>query len=66
MCRYRKYKREIDMVDFSNEIPKGYPKLDNDYWTKLNKTNEDDGQVDVNTNFALKDLKDISVFYGKK
>lgn len=54
------------MVDFSNEIPKGYPKLDNDYWTKLNTTNEDDGQVDVNTNFALKDLKDISVFYGKK
>lgn len=53
------------MVDFSNEIPKGYPKLDNDYWTKY-KTNEDDGQVDVNTNFALKDLKDISVFYGKK
>ena len=54
------------MVDFSHEIPKGYPKLDDDYWPKLNKTNEDDGQVDVNTNFALKDLKDISVFYGKK
>ena len=56
------------MVDFSNEIPKGYPKLDNDYWIIFlgGKTNEDDEQVDVNTNFALKNLKDISVFYGKK
>lgn len=52
------------MVDFNNEMPKGRPQLPADYWSK-NINNENSFQ-DVNTNFTLKDLKDISVFNGKK
>jgi len=46
-----------------NEIK--YPQLPADYWVKAN--NEDKNPLtDVNTNFALKDLKDISVFNPQK
>lgn len=51
------------MVDFNSEIPKGKPQLPTDYWSK-NTNNEN--LADVNTNFALKDLSDISIFKGKK
>ena len=54
------------MVEFNKEIPKGYPKLDADYWSKLNKTENSENQVDINTNFALKDLSEISIFNSKK
>ncbi len=48
-----------------NEIQSGYPELPKDYWKKQN--NEDKNPLsDVNTNFALKDLKDISVFNPQK
>ncbi len=48
-----------------NEINTGYPQLPKDYWVKPN--NEDKNPLtDVNTNFALKDLKDISVFNSQK
>ncbi len=46
----------------ANEIR--YPELPKDYWTKPNK--EENPLTDVNTNFALKDLKDISVFNPQK
>ena len=56
------------MVDFNSDIPKGRPQLDPDYWSKLNNKDKKnpDAIFDVNTNFALKDLSDISVFKGKK
>lgn len=58
------------MVDFNSDIPKGLPKLDNDYWSK-NKTNADNQLqsplFDVNTKFTLEnDLSKISVFNGNK
>lgn len=53
------------MVDFNSEIPKGRPQLDADYWNKTN-TDKQNPLTDVNTNFALKDLKDISIFKGTK
>lgn len=55
------------MVEFNSDIPKGRPQLDPDYWSKLNnKDNQNPNAIfDVNTNFALKDLSDISVFKGK-
>lgn len=58
-------KRELYMVDFNSEIPKGRPQLDADYWNKTN-TDKQNPLTDVNTNFALKDLKDISIFKGTK
>lgn len=60
--------RNICMVEFNSELPKGRPQLDPDYWTKLkNAENQNPNAIfDVNTNFALKDLSDISVFKGKK
>lgn len=56
------------MVEFNSELPKGRPQLDPDYWTKLkNAENQNPNAIfDVNTNFALKDLSEISVFKGKK
>lgn len=48
-----------------NEIQSGYPQLPKDYWTKQNTENKNP-LTDVNTNFALKDLKDISVFNAQK
>ena len=56
------------MVEFNSDIPKGRPQSDPDYWSKLNnKDNQNPNAIfDVNTNFALKDLSDISVFKGKK
>lgn len=64
----KKYQRELYMVEFNSDIPKGRPQLDPDYWSKLNnKDNQNPNAIfDVNTNFALKDLSDISVFKGKK
>lgn len=58
------------MVDFNSDIPKGLPKLDNDYWSK-SKTNVGDQSqeplFDVNTKFTLEnDLSKISVFNGNK
>lgn len=48
-----------------NEIQSGYPQLPKDYWVKQNNENQNP-ITDVNTNFALKDLKDISVFNPQK
>lgn len=48
-----------------NEIQSGYPELPKDYWKKTNNENQNP-LTDINTNFALKNLKDISVFNGKK
>ncbi len=61
-------KGKLYMVEFNSDIPKGRPQLDPDYWSKLNnKDNQNPNAIfDVNTNFALKDLSDISVFKGKK
>lgn len=47
----------------ANEIR--YPELPKDYWTKPNKEDKN-SLTDVNTNFALKDLKDISIFNPQK
>lgn len=52
------------MVDFNSEIPKGLPQLDGNYWKKNN--DKQNPLTDINTNFALKDLKDISVFNPQK
>lgn len=48
-----------------NEIQSGHPQLPKDYWVKPNNENQHP-LADVNTNFALKDLKDISVFKAQK
>ena len=55
------------MLDYFNkEIPSlGPPKLPDDYWMK--KTTEDDENLqEINTNFALKDLSEVSIFNPKK
>lgn len=49
----------------NNEIQSGYPQLPKDYWKKNDIENQNN-LTDVNTNFALKDLKDISVFNAQK
>ena len=56
------------MVDFNSDIPNGRPQLDANYWKNLHnpEPQPNGGVFDVNTNFALKDLSDISVFKGKK
>lgn len=55
------------MVDFNSDIPKGRPQLDANYWKNLHKTEQQNaGLFDVNTNFALKDLSEISVFKTDK
>lgn len=46
-----------------NEIQKN-PQLPKDYWVKPN--NDKQSLSEINTNFALKDLKDISVFNPQK
>lgn len=48
----------------ANEIQSGFPQLPQDYWKKSDK--EQNPLTDINTNFALKDLKDISVFNPQK
>ena len=58
------------MADF--DIPKGLPKLDNDYWAQQKGNNSNDSQLqaplfDINTKFSLKnDLAKISLFNGNK
>ena len=57
------------MVDFNNDIPKGLPKLDSDYWVKQKKADNQpqDPLFDINTKFTLEnDLSNISVFKGNK
>ncbi len=48
-----------------NEIQNKYPKLPDNYWQNQ-KTDKQNALADINTNFALKDLKDISVFNPQK
>lgn len=64
----REIQRKLYMVDFNSDIPNGRPQLDANYWKNLHKPEPQPnvGVFDVNTNFALKDLSDISVFKGKK
>lgn len=58
------------MADF--DIPKGLPKLDNDYWAQQKGNNSNDSQLqaplfDINTKFSLEnDLAKISFFNGNK
>lgn len=53
------------MLDcFNNEIPLGTPTLPDNYWMK--KTTEDENLQEINTNFALKDLSEVSIFNPKK
>ena len=48
------------MLDyFNNEIPLGTPKLPDNYWKK---PTEDENLQEINTNFALKNLADVSIF----
>lgn len=54
------------MVEFNNDIPKGRPQLPPDYWSKTENKDINNELSNVNTNFALKDLSDISIFKGKK
>lgn len=49
----------------TNEIQSGHPQLPKDYWKKTDNENKN-SLTDINTNFALKDLKDISVFNPQK
>lgn len=58
-------KKGVKEDKMGNEIQSGYPQLPKDYWTKQNTENKNP-LTDVNTNFALKDLKDISVFNAQK
>ena len=55
------------MLDyFNNEIPfLETPKLPDNYWMKKT-TEEDENLQEINTNFALKDLSEVSIFNPKK
>jgi len=55
------------MVEFNADLPKGRPQLDKDYWQSQNKKeNNDQSNIDIVTDFALKKLEDVSVFFGNK
>lgn len=52
------------MLDYFNNEILGTPKLPDNYWMK--KTTEDENLQEINTNFALKDLSEVSIFNPKK
>ncbi len=55
------------MVDFSNDIPKGRPQIDPQFFNKkVAKKDDLNSIITVNTNFALKNLSDVSIFKGDK
>lgn len=49
-----------------NEIQKGYPQLSKTYWEDLKNKNEGQNLTDINANFSLKNLNEISIFKSKE
>lgn len=49
-----------------SEIQKGYPQLSQTYWEDLKVKNDGQNLTDINANFSLKKLNEISIFKNRK